>query len=268
MGSLEGRVAIVTGAGAGIGRGVVRRFVREGARVAALDLVGERVAAVARELGPAVLPIPADVSKAADHRAAVAATLAAFGRIDTYVANAGIYDHAVTFSSLSDEELERGFDEIFGINVKGCLLGIRAALPALYEAKGSVIVTASFASFLPAGGGCLYTASKHAIVGVVRQLAYEFAPDVRVNGVAPGVAPTQLRGIGALGQRPKDSVLPGTERALPTGTMPDADDFGGVYALLAGDDGRHMTGTIVNVDSGLAIRGMASPGGGAARPRS
>jgi NAD(P)-dependent dehydrogenase (short-subunit alcohol dehydrogenase family) len=267
MGLLDGTVALVTGAGRGIGRGVVRRYVREGARVAALDLSAESVHAVARELGPAVLPIVANVSRPADHRAAVNATLAAFGRLDTYVANAGIYDHGVPLSGLTLEQIASACDEILAINVRGVLLGIRAALPALHAARGSVIVTASYASFLPAGGGALYTASKHAVVGIVRQLAYEFAPDVRVNGVAPGVAPTQLRGIEALGQAPKEAVLPGTELALPTQAIPDADDFGGVYAMLAApSESRHITGTIVNVDSGLAIRGLARPAGGLAKP--
>lgn len=100
-----------------------------------------------------------------------------------------------------------------GVNVFAPLLGVRAALPHLIESRGAVVLTGSFATYHASGGGALYTASKHAVLGLVRQLAYEFAPDVRVN------------------------------------------------TLLASDQSRAMTGTMVPVDSGLGIRGLARPGG-------
>ena len=107
----------------------------------------------------------------------------------------------------------------------------------------------------------LYTASKHAVLGLVRQLAYELAPDMRVNGITPGVAPTRLRGLSALGQSATDSVLDGTERILPLQAVPRLDDFDGIFTMLASDEARAMTGSMVSVDSGLSVRGLARPGG-------
>lgn len=259
---LKDKVALVTGAGAGIGRGIVRRFVAEGAKVIAVDVSRDRIESVAAELGPAVLPLAADVSLWEANEAAVAAGLQAFGKLDVFVGNAAVYDHAATLEAMSGPDIGRAFDELFAVNVKGYLLGAKAASVPLFKTRGSMVFTASFASFSPSGGGCLYTASKHAVVGIVRQLAYEFAPDIRVNGVAPGVALTVLGGLRSLEQEPKDSLLPGTERSLPLQAIPDADAYGGLYAFLAsGAESAHITGSIFTADSGLSIRGLASPGG-------
>ncbi|HDR8923040.1 SDR family oxidoreductase [Burkholderia aenigmatica] len=257
MGSLDGKVALVTGAASGIGRGIARRYVKEGARVVAADISFDGVEALAAELGPNVVPIHTDVSSWKDNQAAVELARTAFGRLDIFVGNAGIYDHGVALRSLRGEDLPAAFDELYSINVKGYLLGVRAALDSLVESRGCVILTASFASFSSAGGGVLYTGSKHAVVGLVRQLAYELAPDIRVNGVAPGVAPTRLKGVASLGQVPKDAVLDGTEAALPLGVIPDSDSYGGLYAFLAStEDAGNITGSIFNADSGLAVRGF------------
>lgn len=128
MGSLEGKVALVTGAASGIGRGIARRYVREGARVVAADISLDGVTALASELGPALLPIRADVSIWADNRAAVALAKDTFGRLDVFVGNAGIYDHGAALASLNGEDISAAFDELFAINVKGYLLGVRPRL--------------------------------------------------------------------------------------------------------------------------------------------
>ena len=121
-----------------------------------------------------------------------------------------------------------------------------------------MIFTASYASFHAAGGGVLYTASKHAVLGVVRQLAHELAPEVRVNGVAPGVAPTRLGGVGAFGQGEQDAGLPGVAEMLPLCERPSTDSYAGLFALLASRDAAHMTGTVITADSGLSVRGIAT----------
>jgi NAD(P)-dependent dehydrogenase (short-subunit alcohol dehydrogenase family) len=100
----------------------------------------------------------------------------------------------------------------------------------------------------------------------VPQLPYALAPDVRVNGVAPGVAPTQLKGVATLGQGASDSVLEGTELALPLQEIPEVDAYCGVFTLLASDESRVMTGSLLTADSGLSIRGIARPGGRVRRP--
>lgn len=260
MGLLDGKTVVFTGAGAGIGRAVVRHFAGEGARVVAVDLA-PAVTELAAELGDVVLPIVGDVRDPAVNRSAVDAAVSAWGKLDVFVGNAGIYDGGKPLEEIEPGTLPTAFGELMGVNVLAPLLGVRTALPHLISSRGCVILTGSFATYHASGGGALYTASKHAVLGLVRQLAYEFAPDVRVNGVAPGVAPTKLRGVGALGQEPADSVLDGTAAVLPTQQVPELTDFNGVFALLASDQSRAMTGTMVPVDSGLEVRGLARPGG-------
>src|SRR5208337_1786381 len=108
--------------------------------------------------------------------------------------NAGIWDSSISLAALPDDRISAAFDELFCVNVKGYLLGAKAAYRELPQTNGCIIFTVSNAVFYPCGGGPLYTASKHAVVGLIRQLAYELAPKIRVNGVAPGAIPTDLRG--------------------------------------------------------------------------
>ncbi|MQY26440.1 SDR family NAD(P)-dependent oxidoreductase [Nocardia aurantia] len=265
MGALDGQVVVFTGAGAGIGRSVVTRYVAEGARVVAVD-ISDTVEDLAGELGTAVVPIVADVATWEGNLGAAQAALDRFGRIDVFVGNAGITDNAQPLEDIRGADLPAAFGELFGVNVLAPMLGVRACLESLIETRGSVILTGSFASTNAAGGGSLYTASKHAVHGLIRQLAYELAPDVRVNGVAPGVAPTRLRATASLGQVTTDSVLDGTERALPTQHIASVSAYDGVFTMLASrTESVAMTGTLVTVDSGLSIRGIAKPGGRVSR---
>ena len=130
----------------------------------------------------------------AANKRAVADAVAAFGRLDVLVANAGIWDYGRALVDLPEDRIDEAFDELIGINVKGYLFAAKAAQGALVASRGSMIFTVSNAGFFPDGGGPLYTASKHAAVGLIRQLAFECAPHVRVNGVAPGAIATDLRG--------------------------------------------------------------------------
>lgn len=259
-GRLSGKVVVFTGSASGIGLSAVRRYVREGARVVAVDL-SPAVEQTTSDLGDAVTAVVADVSTWEGNVLAVESALDRWGRLDVFVGNAGITDGARPLEEIDGEALSAAFHELYSVNVLALLLGARAALPHLISTNGTIIFTGSFASSNAAGGGALYTSSKHAVMGLVRQLAYELAPDVRVNGIAPGVAPTRLRGLSALNQTAADSVLDGTEKILPLQQVPSVEDFDGVFTLLASDDARAMTGSMVTVDSGLAIRGLARPGG-------
>jgi len=251
---------MITGGGAGIGRAVVERFVSEGAAVVVLDASEERLSELeTRYNGERVRCVAGDVIDPASHAAAVDLARSWLGGLDVLIANAAIFDGNVRLAELGLTELSAAFDEIFAVNVKGYLLAIRAAVDELHAARGTVIATASFASSAPGGGGVLYTASKHAVAGIVRQAALELAPEIRVNAVAPGVAPTMLGGITALGQRAAPSVMPGTERALPLQRVPAAEDYAGIYVLLASaTESTMLTGAIIQADSGLSIRGLAS----------
>ncbi|KUJ69503.1 cis-2,3-dihydrobiphenyl-2,3-diol dehydrogenase [Streptomyces albus subsp. albus] len=269
QGRLTGQVALVTGGGSGIGRAVVRRYLAEGARVAVLERDPRRADELRAEAGAERLRVTlGDVRRAEDHVRAVRGAVRAFGHLDTYVANAGIYDYARPLADLPPARLTAAHQEIMGVNVLGCLLGVQAALTALRTRRGQVIVTASSSSFFAGGGGVLYVAAKHALVGVVRQLAHELAPDVRVNAVAPGATSTPLAGLAALGEQDRrlDASRSFPRRAaadIPLGRVSDPDDHTGLYVLLADRrDSGFMTGTVLPSDGGLQARAprRAAPG--------
>ena len=261
MGVLSGEVALVTGGGSGLGRAIVGRFFEEGARVVAFDRSAERLAALQAEYGEAVATHAGDVRSLEDNKAAVSLAVERFGKLDCAIGNAGIWDYSVTLDEMPEEQLGGAFDELFGINVKGYLLLAKAALPALVRSRGSLVYTVSNAGFDPAGGGALYTASKHAVVGLIRQLAFEFAPAVRVNGVAPGPIDTDLRGPTALGlsETAISSVdLPKVAApVVPLGRVPATPEYAGSYVYFASRrDSAPATGGVLICETGIGIRGI------------
>ena len=199
MAALDNEVVLITGGGWGLGRAIVERFLEEGAQVVVLDRAPDRIAGLVAAWPGRIEAVGGDVRSIADNQAAVDAAVSRFGRLDCAIGNAGIWDYSTSLDALPPERIDAAFDEVFHINVKGYLNLAKAALPALVRSAGALIFTVSNAGFDPAGGGPLYTASKHAVVGLIRQLAYELAPAVRVNGVAPGPIDTDLRGPEALG---------------------------------------------------------------------
>jgi len=197
----------------------------------------------------------------ADHAHAVEETVATYGKLDTLVGNAGVWDFFAGLMKTEPDALAASFDEIFAVNVKGYLLGARAAAPELRKSGGSMIFTLSNASFYAGGGGPVYVASKHACVGLIRQLAYELAPHVRVNGVAPGGTVTPLKGPASLGkQDAKLSGIPGFSEAVadavPLGLIAQPEDHTGHYVLLASrENSRATTAAILQSDGGWEVRG-------------
>jgi NAD(P)-dependent dehydrogenase (short-subunit alcohol dehydrogenase family) len=197
----------------------------------------------------------------------VARALDQFGRLDTFIGNVGMFDYGAGLVDTPIEALDHAFDELFAQNVKAYLLGVKAAIPALMESSGSVLLTASMSSTHAGVGGVVYTASKHAVVGLVRQMAYELAPRVRVNGVAPGFMRTDIRGPQSLGlgERTPSSV-PDLEQlassAVPLGFLPSPEDYTGHYVQLASRaNAAATTGLVVACDGGLDVRGLGpSPG--------
>jgi len=256
MGRLNGYRAIVTGAGSGIGRAVVQRYIAEGAQV---------LAVVRRDASRSPLEhdgahvIVGDVAKYETAERAVTKAEALFGGLDVYVANAGLWDFHKRSEKQSPDELKRAFDEIFGVNLMGALYGARAALDALRKSSGSVIVTGSNASFLAGGGGALYTASKFALRGLIMQLAREFAPTIRVNGVAPGATDTAISGAAALGQANRamnaDPSRMATMAAhIPLGRVSAPQEHAALYVLLASrEESPYVTGAMLLSDGGLTL---------------
>jgi cis-2,3-dihydrobiphenyl-2,3-diol dehydrogenase len=267
MGWLEKKVALVTGGASGLGRAIVERFVEEGAQVAVLDRARERSGELAKRLGERVAAIVGDVTVLNDNQRAVAETVQKFGRLDCFVGNAGIWDFSTSLAALPDDRIGAAFDELFGVNVKGYLLGAKAAYRELAKTRGSIIFTVSNAGFYPCGGGPLYTASKHAVVGLIRQLAYELAPKIRVNGVAPGAIPTDLRGPRSLDMGEQSiAAVPlkaMVERGLPLGKLPEPRDYTGSYVLLASaENSSTATGGVILCEGGIGVRGFTDAAGG------
>jgi NAD(P)-dependent dehydrogenase (short-subunit alcohol dehydrogenase family) len=262
MGWLDGEVALVTGGGSGIGRAVVERYVAEGARVMVMDRAAGRAEELKAQFGDKVAAIGGDVSRLDDNKRAVAATVAAFGRLDIFVGNAGVLDGFLRLADLPEDKLAAACDELFAINIKGCILGAKAVHAELDKNKGCMIFTASGAGFTSAGGGVIYTASKHAVVGIVRQLAVELGPNIRVNGVAPGGTMTDLRSVAALSLEDRSQfAIPGTRERIAAGNplqlAMDPADLAGAYVFLASRaNARGITGSVVSVDAGSTLRMM------------
>ena len=259
MAWLDGKRALVVGAGSGIGRAVLDAFRSEGAQVAALELDEAKAERLAAEL-PSCVVSQGDATALADSRAAVRAVTDAFGGLDVLVNCVGIFDFYRGLADIADDQLDAAFDEVFAVNVKSQLVSVRAALPELRRARGSVVLTVSTSGFYPGRGGVLYVASKFAVRGCVIALAHELAPEVRVNGVAPGgTLGTELTGPRSLGLA--DHVLdaaPGREQDLrrrtPLQVALTGKDHAGSYVFLASDRSRGITGTVVHSDGGAGVK--------------
>jgi phthalate 3,4-cis-dihydrodiol dehydrogenase len=255
---LEGKRALLVGAGSGIGRAVADAFARAGARVAILERDPLKCAELsATDSGFVVTS--GDATSAADTDVAVAAACDAFGGLDVLVSFVGVFDYRVGLRDLSPQQLDAGFDEAYRVNVKSLLVSARAALPHLIESQGAIILTASTSSFAPGRGGILYVGTKFAVRGIVVSLAHELAPDVRVNAVAPGpTVGTDLRGLSALGQADR-SLGASPNRAEEARARSPLDvalttaDVAASYVFLASDAARGMTGRFLHPDGGASI---------------
>src|SRR6266568_1525588 len=259
MGWLDGKRALVAGAGSGIGRAVLAAFRAEGAQVAALELDQAKSARLEAEL-PGCPVTQGDATSMAGARAAVRKATETFGGLVILVNCVGIFDFYRGLADIGADRLDAAFDEMFAVNVKSQLVTVHAALPELRRAGGSVVLTVSTSGFYPGRGGILYVASKFAVRGCVIALAHELAPDVRVNGVAPGgTLGTELTGPASLGLDGQVlDATPGREddlrRRTPLRVALGGEDHAGSYVFLASDRARGITGTVVHSDGGIGIR--------------
>lgn len=262
MSWLNDDVSLITGANSGIGLAVLRRFLAEGARgIGVLIRNGAQADSMRAEFGDRIAVTVGDVRSPEANAEAIETTVRKFGKLDTLVGNAGVWDHFASLKRYDGATLKATYEEVFGVNVLGYLLAAHAAAPALRESRGSMIFTLSNASFYAGGGGPVYVASKHACVGLIRQLAYELAPEIRVNGVAPGGTVTPLKGPQSLG-RENDRLadIPGFADAvadsMALGFIAQPEDHTGHYVLLASrTNSPATTAAILQSDCGWEIRG-------------
>jgi len=247
---LEGKVALITGGGSGIGRESALLFAREGAAVVVVDVADaaaeETVAAIRGEGGRA-LPVHADVSKDADCAAMVAAAEDAFGRLDVLFNNAGIMHGKDDDAIATDEEV---WDLTMAINAKGVFLGCKHGIAALRRAGGgSVINTASFVALLGAATPQVaYTASKGAVLAMTRELAVVHAREkIRVNALCPGPLQTKLLMDFLDTEEKKQRRLV----HVPMGRFGQAREMAQAALFLASDESSYMTGATFLVDGGI-----------------
>lgn len=273
MGWLDGQVALVTGGGSGIGRAVVERYVQEGAHVFVVDLLPDRIKELRATYGDKVQGIEGDVTKLEVNERAVGECVAAFGKLDVFVANAGLGDAFRELVDIAPADVTPIYRDIFDVNVMAVILGARAAVTELLKTEGSFLVTLSNSSFYPDGGGVMYIASKHAALGIVRQLAHEWAPFIRVNAVAPGATKTDIRmaasmGLDEKGQPIRTHEHPSNKDAAVEAVTPLRmhawpKDHAGAYVLLAARaESKSMTGTVIESEAGLGVRGLRRVRGG------
>jgi NAD(P)-dependent dehydrogenase (short-subunit alcohol dehydrogenase family) len=258
-GWLEGRRAVVVGAGSGIGRAVVDAYLSEGARVAVLERDRAKCDALASAL-PEVPVVTGDAATRQANEEVVAAAVDAFEGVDILVNCVGVFDFYRGIGDLDAEAIDPAFDEIFSINVKSYLHSVKAALPELRRSRGCVLLTESTSAYYPGRGGVLYVASKFAVRGLVTAMAHELAPDVRVNGVAPGgTLNTDLRGLDSLGLRNKrldDTPDRAANLAArtPLQVALSGEDHAWSYVFLGSERARGITGDVVHPDGGMSVK--------------
>ncbi|HEX5191950.1 MAG TPA: SDR family NAD(P)-dependent oxidoreductase [Solirubrobacteraceae bacterium] len=261
---LDGKVAIVTGAGQGIGEAAARKMAQEGARVVVSDVnrdTGESVAAAIREAGGTARFVAADVSSARDVEALIAAAVDAFGRLDVLHNNAGVHETAFTDTAQSYELDEEIWDRVVSINLKGTWLCSKYAAPALEQSGGGAIVNAaSIGGLVGYPMGAAYGPSKAGVVQLTRVMAIELAPrGIRVNCYAPGNTDTPMVQKYYSSAPPEARAM--VEQQL-TGThliprLATPEEVANLVVFLASDEASAMTGGCVVIDNGTtAWRGI------------
>jgi NAD(P)-dependent dehydrogenase (short-subunit alcohol dehydrogenase family) len=249
MGRLDGKVGLITGAAGSIGAATARVFAAEGARLVLADVDGDRVLALAAELGAEGLR--ADVTAADDVRAAVGSAVARFGGLDVAFANAGVFGVIAPVAEYPEDV----FDRVMAVNVRGPFLVAKYALAAMRDG-GSLIINSSVVGLTSDPGICAYATSKHALVGLMRTAAKEAAArGIRVNTLHPGPVDNAFQHrieVEATGED-EAAAAAAFEGMIPLGRHATPDEVARAALFLAGDESRFLTGAAVPLDGGMSI---------------
>ncbi len=250
---LKGRVALITGAGSGMGKASALLFAKEGAKAAVVDIdrnTGEQAAALIKKNGQEAIFIQADVTKAGDVERMIKTTVDTYGKLDILFNNAGI---PMSFTPI-EEVKEDLWDRIMDINVKGIFLGCKYAVPIMKKQGGGVIInTASIVAVRPRPGLSAYAASKGAAVTLTKGLAIELASfKIRVNCINPVATDTPML-PGFIGKRDLEEGRKAFIATIPMGRLAQSEDIAQAALYLASDDASMVTGAAIDVDGGRGI---------------
>ncbi|MCZ8043398.1 MAG: SDR family oxidoreductase [Beijerinckiaceae bacterium] len=246
---LKGKTALVTGAAQGFGFGIAETFVREGARVALLDLNGDKAKEAAQAIGRRAFAVTCDVAKGKSVEKAVARVIAKVGRLDIVVNNAGTTHRNMPMTEVTEEE----FDRVFAVNVKSIYLMTKATVPHFREHGGGVILNiGSTAGVRPRPGLTWYNGSKGAVNLLSKSMAVELAPDrIRVNAIAPVAGETPLLATFMGEDTPEKRAQ--FRASIPWGRLSTPQDMANAALYLCSDDAEMVTGTVLAVDGGRCI---------------
>lgn len=245
----EGRVALVTGGGRGIGRAIAVRLAQEGAKVAVSyrsnDEEAEKTAAMVRDAGAECGLFKGDVASTEDVEALFSGVGEAFGGVDILVNNAGVTRDNIMLRMKEDE-----FDAVMQTNLKGTYLCTRAVLRGMVRARwGRIVNISSVVGLIGNAGQANYAASKAGIIGLTKSVAREVAPrGITVNAVAPGYVETEL--TGGLSDEIKEQI----RAQIPTGRIGEPEEIAEVVAFLAGEGAGYVTGQTISVDGGMVMQ--------------
>ena len=246
---LQGKTAIITGAGAGYGAGVARRFAAEGARVACVDIDPKAAAEIARELGPSAIGVACDAADGASVGAMVAEVVRNFEAFDIIVNNVGMTQRPRRTANVSEAEI----DLLFAVNVKSIYHMAVHAHPVLRRRGGGAVINiASVTAMRPRPGMTWYNACKAAVISITQSMAGELAPDrIRVNAIAPAVGRTAMFDV--MFSEGRDEAHDRLVTTIPLGRLCTPENIAAAAVFLASDDAVFITGVILPVDGGRMV---------------
>ncbi len=252
MKRFEGRVALVTGGGSGIGRATSLAFANEGARVVIDDINvqgGEETLRLIKSAGGDAIFVKADVSKAAEVEAMVHRAIEIYGRIDCAFNNAGVGEPLKRLSKTSEDN----WDRVMATNLKGVYLCMKYEIPHMYkQGKGAIVNTASLAGLKGLSGQAAYAASKHGVVGLTKSAALEYAgASIRINAVCPGVIDTPLI---APNMRDRPQVQKAYVDMEPIGRLGKPEEIAAAVLWLCSDEASFVIGSCFSVDGGVVAK--------------
>jgi NAD(P)-dependent dehydrogenase (short-subunit alcohol dehydrogenase family) len=244
MGMLDGKVAVITGAGSGMGKASVQVFVREGAKIVAADISGGEET-TASDVGGEVLPVHCDVTSEADVEAVLAAAEAEFHRVDVVLNVAGIADGCM----LADLDMQL-YDRLMDVDLRGVMLGMKHGIRSMLKTGGGSIVNwSSVGGRNGAAGTSVYSAAKHGVIGATKAAAIEYGSQgIRVNVICPGFILTEIMAQGA------EDFIPDIAAKAALNRAGESSEVAEVGAFLASDRASFVTGAVIPVDGGWSAK--------------